>query len=163
MIGRNAFSMEVLAELGWTMLLYCYLEHHLTLFVSAFKDPDNPSASRDAVARLGLEAKLKGFRKAVLALSERHGVSSAGVDDLLNHIRAAVTPRDELVHGFVKLADDGKTPIAKRVHKDTAPHPVTIDELKATNNQLFAADNHLALFVVSFWNDVEEVRNVRNR
>ena len=157
MIARIVFSPDVLQELGWLTLVYSYLDENLTLFLSAVSNPDDPTSLHQRLAAEGIRSKVKKLRRAVTSVSKAHHIYEE-FEEVGLHIEEAVSRRNELVHGFVLFADDGSTPISKRIHKSDPPHPITIVDVQATHRSLSDANTELLVFAGRFWKKLVEAR-----
>jgi hypothetical protein len=149
MVGRAAFSQEVLAEMGWLTIVYSGLEDLLVTCIGELLNPGDQEPARDVAARMGFQQKRETLRRLCL---QRYPQAApellAAMTRALKTCEAAGSARNDLVHG---LADYDRG-VAFMTRPGKPPKALTLDDVTAANALAFDAFQQTANAFAPLWN-----------
>jgi hypothetical protein len=149
MVGRAAFTQDVLAELGWLTIAFSGLEDLLVTCIGELLNPGDQEPARDVAARMGFRDKRETLKRLCF---QRYPQAApellAAMTAALKTCEAAGSARNDLVHG---LADYDRG-VVFMSRTDKPSKPITLDKVQAVNALIFDAFRQTANAIASLWN-----------
>jgi hypothetical protein len=154
MVGRAAFSQEVLAELGWLTIVYGGLEELLVTFIAQLLSPEDQEPARDVAGRMGSQEKRETLKR---LCSQRYSQATpellAAMAGALRTCETAGAARNDLVHGLAEYNKALDLPFISRPGKPQ--RPITLEGVKAINALVFDAFRQTLNAFTPLWNSTK--------